>query len=53
MTKALDRRSAVDEHKSFIDAVLRESPSITSKRVGVLPRERVLRRCGRCSSRIC
>lgn len=40
-TKALDRRSAVDEYKSFIDGLLRESPSITSKRVGVLLRERV------------
>ncbi len=40
-TKPLDRRSAVDVHKSFIDDLLRESPSITSKRVGVLLRERV------------
>jgi transposase len=41
VTKPLDRRSAVDVHKSFIDDLLRESPSITSKRVGVLLRERV------------
>jgi transposase-like protein len=41
VTKPLDRRSAVDVHKSFIDDLLRESPSITSKRLGVLLRERV------------
>jgi transposase len=40
-TKPLDRRSEVDQYKSFIDDLLRESPSITSKRVGVLLRERV------------
>jgi len=40
-TKPLDRRSSVDAYKSFIDDLLRESPSITSKRVGALLRERV------------
>ncbi len=40
-TKPLARQSEVERYKPFIDDLLRESPSITSKRIGVLLRERV------------